>query len=252
MRVHYVKKVVSNEDLGTGERGQRIAMDVEGMVAYMDEVEQYKEFSNAHWNIAPPVLDIPFSFSFEYHEMDQLLDTIERLYAGGGSIGNVDLSHVKSNELVVRALSHIAKQAHLFTRGCQHISLACKLRSQSTISALFGSDHPIGLITKSLDLSGCKLRDQLLADILLKLLRGNKVESLNLDDNVIGENACTSLRTWLSHKECSLRRLSVRNCGLFARGFGRSSVSDGRNLSDHLNAALGHPASRVSEVKFGR
>ena len=235
-------KYVSCRDLDPHSDEEWTAHSLQEVEQYAAEVERVHCCSSTHWDIAIPALRLHPDKKSDTAaaDLECLLSSIDKLYACGGSVTSVDCSAMSAAlaTIVLARISSLHEQQNQKqTKSVSFISFRGMLRTQSAVSSIFDGDCSVAVLAKSVDLSGNKLRDQVIAHAIERLMDKNIVEELNLDDNVIGSRSCALLCRWLrsGDKEggrgggkgvCSLKKLSVRNTGLFVPGFGPGGAGE--------------------------
>jgi len=180
--------------------GDCVASTLGEVVEYLEDVERVAAFCSSHWHIHRPGLALRLNKNEGSWDMSDggecLLEKIDTIYRSGGFISSVDCQLMNS-EIAILIVARISAQSALYDRQMKTKSVSFNgvLRTQSSFSSVFEDedDNSLALRTKSLDLSGNKLRDQILAVGIRKLMDKNRVESLDLDDNVIGSRSSALL-----------------------------------------------------------
>ena len=222
------------------------ADSLDKLSTYLSVCEDFAGFSRKFYSISPPVLSLTLPAG--HADVAQvLIAVLDEIYAIGGRIHNLNLRSLK---WALPVCLHVAKLAWQYSRTSNFLTLEGICRTDSHISACFpflATSRSAACMCKSLDISGNKLRDTSLKAILEVLRRENRIVSLCLDGSDIGKASCAALCAWLRANNCSLRDLSVRDCGIFSSrpGSFQSSTS-----AEKLAAAISSTGgSRSPELR---
>jgi len=245
------------------------ADSLEKLSTYLSVCEEFAAFSRTHYSISPPVLSLTIPTGGHADVAQVLLAILDNIYASGGRVYNLNM---RSHKWALPVCQHVAKLAHQYSRSCNFLTLEGICRTDSHISTCFPSSTSSGSIgksvayaCKSLDVSGNKLRDPSLKAVLEVLLRENRVTSLCLDGCDVGNASCSVLYDWLRKDDCSLRDLSLRDCGIFSSRPGSfQSSTSAEKLAAAISGAnaggsLGHgsrptsasTSTRLTSLVFG-
>ena len=230
------------------------ASSMDQLSTYLAICESFEHFSKKCYAISPPVLSLHFPAG--HADVAQvLLAVLTDIYKYGGRVYRLNMRCLKWGLPVCQ---HVAKLATQYSRKSQFLTLEGMCRTDSQVAACFPPvsarvrpTASVACMCTSLDVSGNKLRDSSLKVILEALKRENCIASLCLDGSDVGNAACTVLCAWLQSPQCSLRDLSVRDCGIFSCRPGSAQRSTNAEKIAEAISSGGGGSGSLTSVIFG-
>ena len=197
----------------------------------------FSSFSEAHYKVNPPELSLKCGTQCD-EPLSEWLAVIDKIYTHDGRICTVDTRNMKNS---LSLLQHICQIALKHSRPIANLSLQGLCRTEAAIASCFLSYHStsrksIAGMCMRLDLSGNKLRDSQLSQILQVLQSENFVSILNVDGSDVGSASTAVLCDWLQSGICSLQEVSLGDTGVFAL---RPKAASSRTNAEKIAAAVG-------------
>lgn len=217
--------------------------NLDSFATYIEVLLSFKEFGSNHYPITAPVASIEVDFfkieRAKWGTVEEWTSCVERAYELGGGVCHFQSACMSSDSISLKVVeSVIVSQRKSSNRNTlRELSMMGSIYARK-ISMLLELEafSLTGLI--KLDLSKVGLRDGELALVLVQISMAADLETLVLDSNDIGKQSIEVLCSWIGEASCPLKCLSVRNCGLGARGG-----------FDQLMECLGNaPSSKLSEL----